>query len=517
LLYGDYCQNYGHACELLKRLELKTDVSQLLHRVGQENTTELRQLGLHDLLIMPIQRLPRYLLLLRDLLKDTDAAHPDFNNINKAISSISSVTDKVNEAIRLAESQQKLLELDRRITVNRHKMPRLIQPGRGLFKEGKLGKITSRFVRKGVRFFITTDLLIYAYRIHGGNPINCKLHFKGAIPIGTAWIRDLQDADYKNVFQVVSPKKTYTMFAETPIAKQQWLKELNSRIVALVTKDPSLKGKRGPVMVSSKTKHYQAADPRFNKSPKSIRRVVSTLADLFAAANAPSNLAPELSTSAGPSKYSVISGDDSQQMSDLDSENAEDVLPSPLAEIPSQSQQSTLSMLGFAKPKNGNGKRSRPNLISLGNDEPEYREFNTSDEDISGTLEFTDDHAAARIIDQVAPQPITLANAPQSPAHLKDSFIPHSGSPSARQSPASPAPKLIVDPLTAAFHDDAQPHDQLLPPGKAPNEQTALRNSAPRPASRPNSFMKPLQPDREPLTNYQTESSCCDCTSCTIM
>lgn len=44
---------------------------------------ECGKLWLEDHLITPIQRIPRYILLFRELQKRTPPAHPDFNDINR--------------------------------------------------------------------------------------------------------------------------------------------------------------------------------------------------------------------------------------------------------------------------------------------------------------------------------------------------------------------------------------------------------------------------------------------------
>lgn len=42
---------------------------------------EFRGLDLSSMLVKPIQRLPKYILLLKDLLKHTERSHIDFDNI----------------------------------------------------------------------------------------------------------------------------------------------------------------------------------------------------------------------------------------------------------------------------------------------------------------------------------------------------------------------------------------------------------------------------------------------------
>ena len=47
----------------------------------QETSALKKKMGLENLLIMPVQRLPRYNLLLRDLLKQTKDDHPDYEGL----------------------------------------------------------------------------------------------------------------------------------------------------------------------------------------------------------------------------------------------------------------------------------------------------------------------------------------------------------------------------------------------------------------------------------------------------
>lgn len=50
---------------------------------------------LRSLLIMPVQRIPRYNLLLQELLKETPDSHPDFANLTDALDSMRKVAEHV--------------------------------------------------------------------------------------------------------------------------------------------------------------------------------------------------------------------------------------------------------------------------------------------------------------------------------------------------------------------------------------------------------------------------------------
>jgi len=60
---------------------------------------------------MPIQRIPRYRLLLQELLKYTPETHPDYANINKAVAEIMKVAEHVNEGIRHTENSRLLVDI----------------------------------------------------------------------------------------------------------------------------------------------------------------------------------------------------------------------------------------------------------------------------------------------------------------------------------------------------------------------------------------------------------------------
>lgn len=55
---------------------------------------------LRDLLIVPVQRIPRYVLVLEELVKYTDNKHPDFKDLSLALSKMHAIADYVNEKKR---------------------------------------------------------------------------------------------------------------------------------------------------------------------------------------------------------------------------------------------------------------------------------------------------------------------------------------------------------------------------------------------------------------------------------
>lgn len=63
-----------------------------------------------DLLIQPVQRIPRYKLLLEEVLKGTPADHPDHPLVAEALDRISTIATTVNEAIKRREAVEQALQ-----------------------------------------------------------------------------------------------------------------------------------------------------------------------------------------------------------------------------------------------------------------------------------------------------------------------------------------------------------------------------------------------------------------------
>src|SRR3990167_4187381 len=90
------------------------------------------RLNLESFLIMPIQRMPRYLLLLTDLKKYTNVHHPDFEYLPNAIEGMNKILQSHNKQIdpKAAEYAQKLLAVSNSIA-NVDQIPESVTGGVG--------------------------------------------------------------------------------------------------------------------------------------------------------------------------------------------------------------------------------------------------------------------------------------------------------------------------------------------------------------------------------------------------
>jgi len=74
-----------------------------------------KKLTVDGLLILPVQRVPRYVLLLSDMLKLTSPTHPDFADLTKTMEKIKILAGEIDLAIGIAKSRAKCLEIQTRI------------------------------------------------------------------------------------------------------------------------------------------------------------------------------------------------------------------------------------------------------------------------------------------------------------------------------------------------------------------------------------------------------------------
>ncbi|KAF9192418.1 hypothetical protein BGZ51_005612 [Haplosporangium sp. Z 767] len=137
-MYSFYINNFDNALRVLQsqltQAKYKKKMKEFLRRCAKHpNHT---QLALQGYLLLPVQRIPRYKMLLQDLLENTWTDHVDYHDIATALEQISSRADEMNERKRQYENHEKVLLVQNRI-IGQYKTP-LVQPHRKVVREGML-------------------------------------------------------------------------------------------------------------------------------------------------------------------------------------------------------------------------------------------------------------------------------------------------------------------------------------------------------------------------------------------
>jgi hypothetical protein len=210
-MYTVYCYNQSEA---VKRVDQVKRENPKFNKFLDEkvNDPECRSLDLNSFLITPIQRICRYPLLLKELLKYTPKDHVDHAGLSNAIKKVEEVVARLNEERRIIENQIKLAKLDEKIVFEKKQDFDIIDPKRRFVSQGAFDLISSVSDSKsGVVktkgnsrriFFLFSDFLLIAKEELD------KFMVKQQIPLGTCLVWIIEETDPK----LIDPKHDGLLF-----------------------------------------------------------------------------------------------------------------------------------------------------------------------------------------------------------------------------------------------------------------------------------------------------------------
>ncbi|EDR23406.1 spermatogenesis-associated protein, putative [Entamoeba dispar SAW760] len=167
-MYADYCMNYHESDILIRQMEAEHHpfISWYSKQVFDNASPQYKKFKISAFLITPVQRLPRYKLLLADLLKYTPACHPDHENVKQALKLITEVTITVNNNTKKREMFEKMKEYQMSIT-NLPEDFKINNGSRELLAEGKALEIKKKNA-KPMALILFNDLLMVCEYIEKG-------------------------------------------------------------------------------------------------------------------------------------------------------------------------------------------------------------------------------------------------------------------------------------------------------------------------------------------------------------
>ena len=220
-----------------------------------------KMMDLNSFLITPVQRVPRYKLLLEELLKRTPETEPDFQTLKEAFELTKNSAKHNNEMIRQKEMSEKMVTIlasfaeGTKLMVNK-KVFDLIDPTRSFVREGFLDKLCRRGP-KPFMFWLFSDLLIYGE----ASNVSSKFKIHRVIQLSRCQITAPSDdnsapaqaEDGTNIelpvncmISVESDQKSFLVFAETKIIRDQWIKAINDTMQLNREKFEAETGKLAP-------------------------------------------------------------------------------------------------------------------------------------------------------------------------------------------------------------------------------------------------------------------------------
>jgi len=222
-MYDEYSSSYEFATKtLVDREKSDAKLAKFLEEQSTQYAGVLRQQTILSLLIMPIQRVPRYLLLLKEMLKHTAEDHPDHALVEKAIQTISQVASHINEHIRERENMVALREIDHELGGSEQLTD---NPSRVFLMRGDLIK-RSRKSDSDYHVWLFSDILLYQKKagVYGKPPKR--------IEVRTLTVIDVPDTDGERAFafDLRSQSKSFRVFASDSQEKDRWVRAVQDAI-----------------------------------------------------------------------------------------------------------------------------------------------------------------------------------------------------------------------------------------------------------------------------------------------
>ncbi|XP_069739873.1 phosphatidylinositol 3,4,5-trisphosphate-dependent Rac exchanger 1 protein isoform X2 [Narcine bancroftii] len=240
-VYQEYCSNHEKALRLLMELNKIPEVRAMLLNcmvLGGMKTTDI---PLEGYLLTPIQRICKYPLLLKELLKRTPKKHNDNVAVEKALQAMKAVCTNINETKRQMEKLEALEHLQS--SIEGWEGSNLTDICTELLQQGPLLKISAGNIQERV-FFLFDNLLVYCKRksrVSGKKSTKrtksmngAQFIFRGRISTEVMEVEHVEDgtADYhSNGYTVTNgwkihntaKNKWFVLMAKTADEKQKWL------------------------------------------------------------------------------------------------------------------------------------------------------------------------------------------------------------------------------------------------------------------------------------------------------
>jgi len=196
--YTEYVNNYSRAIDVLGKLRAQIPAfAAFMDEADREDVN----LKLVSILIFPIQRVPRYILLIQDLLKHTSPDHPDYHNLEQALEVMNKTGNYINESKREAENASKLAEINQSL---KGKHPAFQRAGRYFLFETAvtLSPDGSEKNQQHGMLYIATDMLLITHAVGRG-----QSQFDAAIDL--AQTKTTKSQSVQNALDVVGPTATF--------------------------------------------------------------------------------------------------------------------------------------------------------------------------------------------------------------------------------------------------------------------------------------------------------------------
>ncbi|XP_053078845.1 FYVE, RhoGEF and PH domain-containing protein 2 isoform X3 [Acinonyx jubatus] len=234
-MYSEYVKNFERAAELLATWTDKSaPFQEVITRIQSSEASGSLTLQHH--MLEPVQRIPRYELLLKEYIQKLPAQAPDRADAQKALDMIFSAAQHSNSAITEMERLQDLWEVYQRLGLEDD----IVDPSNTLLREGPVLKISFRRSDPMERYlFLFNNMLLYCVP----KVIQVGAHFQVRTRIDVAGmkVRELTDAEFPHSFLVSGKQRTLELQARSQEEMISWMQACQAAIDQIEKRNETFK------------------------------------------------------------------------------------------------------------------------------------------------------------------------------------------------------------------------------------------------------------------------------------
>ncbi|XP_077372045.1 FYVE, RhoGEF and PH domain-containing protein 4a [Festucalex cinctus] len=234
-MYAEYVKNFDKAMELLKQWSDRSpQFKSIIQEIQSQEACGCLTLQHH--MLEPVQRVPRYEMLLKDYLKKLPQDDPDRRDAEKSLEIIATAATHSNSAIRKSENLKKLMEIYEMLGEEED----IVHASNEFIKEGHILKLAARNTSAMERYlFLFNNMLLYCVpKFSLGGP---KYTVRTRIGIDGMKVLETTNEDYPHTFQVSGKERTLELQASSEQDKAGWIKAFRETIEVFQQKNESFK------------------------------------------------------------------------------------------------------------------------------------------------------------------------------------------------------------------------------------------------------------------------------------
>lgn len=223
-MYSEYVKNFERAAELLATwMEKSQPFQEVVTRIQLSEASGSLTLQHH--MLEPVQRIPRYELLLKEYVQKLPAEAPDRADAQRALDMIFSAAQHSNAAIAEMERLQGLWEVYQRLGLEDD----MVDPSNTLLREGPVLKISFRRSDPMERYlFLFNNMLLYC--VPRVLQVGAQFQVRTRIDVAGMKVRELTDAEFPHSFLVSGKQRTLELQARSREEMISWIQACQTAI-----------------------------------------------------------------------------------------------------------------------------------------------------------------------------------------------------------------------------------------------------------------------------------------------